>query len=82
MKQPVIDISQCVLCDICVDVCPEIFIKNDSGYIEVAEDAAERLYDTHGNPINPRLLEDVLEAVKNCRGDCISWDETTKTKSV
>ncbi len=67
MKKPVIELSDCVLCDICVELCPEVFIKNDAGYIEVAEF------------ILGCFEEDINEAIKNCRGDCISWDEETET---
>lgn len=73
---PVIELSECVLCDICVDLCPDIFIKNDSGYIEVSENTVNRLYDQSGMVIDPVLLEDINEVIRTCRGDCISWDET------
>ena len=73
---PVIDLSECVLCDICIDLCPEIFIKNDSGYIEISEDAEHRLYNEEGTVINKVLFEDINDVIKTCRGDCISWDET------
>ncbi|SLM28146.1 Ferredoxin (4Fe-4S iron-sulfur cluster binding protein) [Desulfamplus magnetovallimortis] len=80
--KPVIDLSECVLCDICVELCPDVFIKNSSDYIEVSENVEQLLYDDHGNLINPSLLEDIKDAIKTCRGDCISWDEKTETKSV
>lgn len=82
VKKPVIDLSECVLCDICVDICPDVFIKNDSGYIEVVEGIENRLYDEQGNLINAALLDDIEDAMKNCIGDCISWDEETETESV
>jgi len=65
MKKPVIDIGECVKCDICVDLCPSVFIMNDSGYIEITESETEC----------PE--EDIEEAIRNCRGDCIEWDEET-----
>ncbi|MCP4116394.1 MAG: ferredoxin [Desulfobacteraceae bacterium] len=62
MKRPEIDLSGCVLCDICTDLCPYIFRKNHAGYIEVLE--------TDDYP-----EEDINEIIKSCRGDCIEWDE-------
>ena len=69
MKKPLVELSECVLCDICVELCPEVFIKNSAGYIEVAES------------IPDCFEEDIKEAIKNCRGGCISWDEETETEN-
>ncbi|MBI9091015.1 MAG: ferredoxin [Desulfobacterium sp.] len=54
--------SECVLCDICIELCPYVFKKNDAGYIEVVE--------TDDYP-----EEDIADIIKSCRGDCIGWDE-------
>jgi len=62
MKRPVVELSDCILCEVCRDVCPEVFSMNDLGYIEVA-DLAEYPED------------EVEEAIKNCPADCISWEE-------
>lgn len=67
MKRPVIDISECVLCDICIEMCPDIFIKNQAGYIEIAENVPEIIYHD--------LEDDINDVIKNCRGECISWGE-------
>lgn len=67
MKRPVIDLSECVLCDICVEMCPGVFIKNDAGFIEVADSPAGC------------SEADINDVIMNCRGDCISWDETAET---
>jgi len=64
MKKLIIDLSECVLCDICVEVCPDVFIKNDAGYIEIIESNVTLFFE-----------DDINEAIKNCRGDCLSWDE-------
>ncbi len=82
LKQPLVDISECSLCDICIDICPNIFIKNDSGYIEVSKEIKQRLYDDQGNIIDSVLFDDIQDAVKNCRGDCISWDEEAETENI
>lgn len=67
MKRPVIDISECVLCDICIEMCPDIFMKNQAGYIEVVENVPETIYHD--------LEDDINDVIKNCRGECISWGE-------
>ncbi|MBF0302399.1 MAG: ferredoxin [Desulfamplus sp.] len=69
MRKPVIDISECVLCDICVEMCPDIFIKNQAGYIEIADNVPDTVYQS--------LEDDINDVIKTCRGDCISWGEET-----
>ena len=61
MQKPVVDLSDCILCGVCVDVCPEVFRMSSAGYIEAAE-----LTDY------PQAC--VSESIKNCPADCISWD--------
>ena len=62
MKIPVIELSDCVLCEICTDACPDVFKMNEAGYVEVID--------------LPEYPEDeVNEVIQNCRGDCISWSE-------
>lgn len=61
MKVPVVELSECILCEVCVEACPEVFSLNESGYIQVA-DLAEY----------PE--KEVGEAIKNCPVDCIYWD--------
>ncbi len=63
MKNPEIDLSDCSMCGICVDLCPTTFQLNESGYIEVV-------------PSDDYPEKDINEAIKNCRGDCISWKES------
>ena len=62
MKRPVVELSDCILCEVCVDVCPAVFAMNDAGYIEVAD-------------LSEYPEDDVDEAVKNCPADCIYWEE-------
>jgi ferredoxin len=62
MKVPVVDIGTCTLCMGCVAVCPEVFVQNDAGYIEVTELA-----------VYPET--EVDEAIKYCPEDSISWEE-------
>jgi len=63
MKSPDVDLSDCSMCGICVDLCPDVFKINDAGYIEVihSDDYSE---------------QDIDEAIKNCREGCISWKES------
>ncbi len=61
-KKPVIDIGCCNLCEVCIDLAPHAFEINDAGYVDVL-------------PLdNYEDDEDILEAVKNCPQDCISWE--------
>jgi ferredoxin len=62
VKIPVIDWSRCSECDACIDLCQEVFRKNDLGVIEVAD-------------LSEYPQEAVDEVIKNCPGDCISWEE-------
>jgi ferredoxin len=62
-KIPVIDISECTDCGSCLEICPDVFIKNDEmGHIEVID--------------LPEYPEDkVCEAIGICPADCITWEE-------
>lgn len=62
MKIPVIELSECILCEVCRAVCPTVFRINDLGYIEVIE-----------QPCYPET--EVDEAIKNCPAQCIHWEE-------
>jgi ferredoxin len=63
MRYPVVDLSECVDCDGCLEVCPEVFRRSDAGYIEVAD-----LEDY------PQACVD--EAIMMCPAHCIFWEET------
>ena len=60
MRTPIIELSECILCGICTEVCPLVFSENKMGYIQVAE-----LSNYPENEVN--------EAIKNCPTKCISW---------
>jgi len=62
MKMPVIELSDCISCEVCTAVCPSVFRLNDAGFIEVAQ-----LYNYPES--------DVDDAIKNCPADCIYWEE-------
>ncbi len=61
MRTPVVELGDCILCGICIEVAPSVFKLSSAGYIEISE-----------LPVYPET--EVDEAVKNCPADCISWD--------
>ena len=61
MKTPVIDLAECILCEVCIDAAPHAFQLNDAGFVEVL-------------PLDDYGDEDIEEAVKNCPKDCIYWE--------
>ncbi|MDY6824516.1 MAG: ferredoxin [Thermodesulfobacteriota bacterium] len=61
MKRPIVELSECILCEVCTSVCPDVFQFNDAGYIEVAD-----------LPEYP--VDDVDEAIRNCPSSCIHWE--------
>ncbi len=60
---PTIDLGACVDCEACVELCPDVFRKNEAGYIEVVD-------------LEKYPEERVQEAIADCPADCISWMET------
>ena len=63
MKRPVVELSDCILCEVCVAVSPAVFKLCDAGFIEVIE-----------WPVYPE--DEVNEAIKNCPAKCIFWEES------
>ncbi len=61
MKAPVLDIGNCILCEVCVDVAPHAFKINDAGFVELLD-------------LDDYSDEDIHEAIKNCPKDCIIWE--------
>lgn len=61
-KKPVIDLGCCIECGVCIDLAPHAFEIKDAGYVDV------RPLDRYEDD------DDILEAVKNCPRDCISWE--------
>lgn len=68
MRRPVVDLSDCVDCEGCVSVCPQVFVRNEAGYIEVQECA-----------VYPEAL--VEEAIMMCPSQCIFWEDDEETTS-
>lgn len=64
MKVPVVELSECIVCGVCVETCPQVFRLNDAGYIEVIE-------------LSLYPESDVDDAIKYCPVDCIHWENQT-----
>ena len=62
MKKPVVELSDCILCQVCEAECPQVFALNQAGYIEVAD-----LEKYPGTCVD--------EAIKHCPANCIFWEE-------
>jgi ferredoxin len=62
MKVPVLDIGVCTLCMGCVEICPDVFLENEAGFIQVVD-------------MDDYPQVEVDEAIKYCPVDCISWEE-------
>ena len=62
MRIPVVELSECVLCEVCTEICPSVFRLNAAGYIEVTQ------LKTYPEP-------EINEAIKNCVSNCIYWQE-------
>jgi len=60
MKVPIVELSECIVCGVCVETCSHVFRLNDAGYIEIIELAV------YPEP-------DVNDAIKYCPVDCIYW---------
>ena len=63
-KKVVIDTDECIGCESCVELCPEIFEfdeENEKASVILAEGGDETC---------------IEEAISNCPVDCISWDES------
>jgi len=58
MKTPGVELGDCILCGICIEVSPSVFRLSGAGYIEIAD-----------LPVYPE--KEVDEAIKNCPSDCI-----------
>ncbi len=60
MKVPEIDLSECILCEVCREESPSVFKLNDAGYIEVSD-------------LEVYPQDEVDDAIENCPSSCISW---------
>jgi ferredoxin len=58
---PEVELSDCIECGVCADLCPDVFEMTDAGYVRVIDLQAY-----------PRDCVD--EAIKYCPADCIHWN--------
>jgi len=63
LRVPVIDLHGCTDCEACLELCPEVFIKNSDTYI--IEIVALSEY-----PEN-----EIQTVISMCPCDCISWED-------
>jgi len=61
MKRPVVELSDCIRCEVCVEACPAAFRMNAAGFVEVID-------------LSAYPEEAVNEAIKHCPADCIRWE--------
>ncbi len=61
MKIPVVELSDCIVCGICEEVCPSVFHISDLGYVQVTD-------------LLKYPEEEVDDAIKHCPADCIFWE--------
>ena len=61
-KKVLLDQEECIGCESCVEICPEVFAMDDSEKAEVilAEGGPE---------------DQIEEAIETCPVECISWEE-------
>ena len=61
-RTPYVDQSECTGCELCAEICPEVFQMNEDGLSEVynSEGASE---------------EKIQDAVDSCPVQCIHWEE-------
>jgi ferredoxin len=60
MAEPILDMAECIQCEICVDLAPHAFGISDAGFVQVL-------------PLDNYSDEAIHDAVKYCPKDCISW---------
>jgi len=62
MKKPEIDLTNCILCEICTDYSPSVFRLNIAGFVEVLE-------------LEKYPEAEINEVIKNCPENCVFWVE-------
>ena len=63
MKYPIVELSDCISCGVCLEISPDVFRMNDAGFVEVME-------------LVQYPETDVNDAIKYCPVDCIFWEES------
>jgi ferredoxin len=60
MKKPAVDQELCIGCELCVDMCPEVFEMNDDGHATAKDPAGA-------------AEAKIQEAIDACPVEAISW---------
>ncbi|MFP4452315.1 MAG: ferredoxin [Desulfosalsimonas sp.] len=60
VAEPEVELSECIRCGVCEEVCPEVFVITNAGYVQVAD-------------LDDYPADCVDEAIKNCPARCIRW---------
>jgi ferredoxin len=60
MRVPIVELSDCIVCGVCVETSPQVFRLNDAGYIEVID-----MVEYPETEVN--------DAIKYCPVNCIYW---------
>lgn len=64
-KVPAINITECSDCETCLELCPEVFVRNrETGFIEIQD-------------LEEYPEEEIYEVMSFCPQDCISFSEDT-----
>lgn len=58
-----VDKTGCISCELCAEICPEVFRMDDEGYAEAYA------------PVTPELLDSAMEARDSCPSEVITIEE-------
>jgi ferredoxin len=68
---PVVDQDQCISCEVCTQICPEVFrMEGDHGHDHAHGERKSYVYNPTGAPESK-----IEEAMDNCPAACIYWQE-------
>ncbi len=70
-----IDQAECTGVGACVDACPQLFVVDRSDGLAYIETGGLRYGSHQPAPIDPALLESVIDAAEDCPQDCIFIDD-------
>ncbi len=68
---PVVDQEQCISCEVCTHICPEVFrMEGEEGHDHAHGEHKSCVYNPTGAPESK-----IEEAMDNCPAACIYWQE-------